>query len=268
MAAPIPLADALKTRDSRALALFLDIDGTLLEFSETPDSVHVPAPLVKTLDTAYRTLGGALALISGRALGDIDRLFAPLKLPAAGLHGFDIRGVTVADTDHARHIAAIEAERTRLHQSFADDARILIEDKGPCIAVHYRRAPDKEARVAEAVAAAQERLGPAFETLSGHMLYELRPAGIGKGHAVDALMRAAPFRGRTPVFIGDDVTDEDGFVAVNALGGISVCVGPRRPTAAIAQLENVDAVRGWLNDLGEMANASLSGGNVRETMHL
>jgi len=264
MAAPIPLADALKTRDCRALALFLDIDGTLLEFSETPDGVQVPATLVEALDAAYRHLDGALAMISGRALADIDRLFAPLTLPAAGLHGFDIRGVTAAEVDHARHVAALEAERTHLHQAFADDPRILIEDKGPCIAVHFRRAPDKEADVVEAVAEAQERLGPAFETLSGHMLRELRPAGIGKGHAVETLMRATPFRGRTPIFIGDDVTDEDGFVAVNALGGISVCVGPRRPTAATATLEDVGAVRDWLKELGEITNASLSGGNERE----
>ncbi|MBO6519656.1 MAG: trehalose-phosphatase [Rhodospirillales bacterium] len=266
MNAPNPLSETKPIAAPGMMALFLDVDGTLLEFSDTPDQVDVPKSLVQSLFAARTVLGGAIALISGRALADLDRLFQPLHLPSAGLHGFEVRH---SDGEHRRHdadAAAISHERDKLHQMFEAVPGVLIEDKGPCVAIHFRRAPALSGQVTEAVAAALARLGPEFEMLEGDMVRELRPAGINKGHAIRQLMERPPFAGRTPVFIGDDVTDEDGFAAVNELSGISVIVGDRRPTQAQARLDNVAAVRRWLDHVISTADPTLSPSDDRETM--
>ena len=266
MTEPIPLGEHPDVIPPEKMALFLDVDGTILEFSETPVDVDVPETLLSVLERIHTRLSGAMALVSGRTLADLDRLFHPLHLPAAGLHGFEIRGSETSQDNHDTLSAAINEERTFLHKTFKDTPGVLIEDKGPCIAVHFRQAPDLGATVDETVSDAQARLGPSFETLKGHMVRELRPAGIDKGHAVHMLMANPPFAGRIPVFIGDDVTDEDGFDAVNVRDGISVCVGNRRPTRARTMLADVTSVRDWLTKLANAGDPPLSPEGGRETM--
>lgn len=266
MSEPIPLGEHPNVITPETMALFLDVDGTILEFSETPDNVDVPESLISVLEQVHARLSGAVALVSGRALADLDRLFTPLHLPAAGLHGFEIRGAENARDVHEALSAAMNGERAFLHETFKGTPGILIEDKGPCIAIHFRQAPALAHTVDKIVGEAQARLGPSFETLHGHMVRELRPAGIGKGHAVNQLMPQPPFEGRVPVFIGDDVTDEDGFEAVNTLNGISVCVGTRRPTRARTMLADVTSVRNWLGNLAEGDDPPLSPEGDRETM--
>lgn len=266
MSEPIPLGDHPTPIAPETMALFLDVDGTILEFSKTPTDVDVPGALITVLEKMHSRLSGALALVTGRTLADIDRLFTPLHLPAAGLHGFEIRGADNLRDDHAALSAAINGERTFLHETFENTPGILIEDKGPCIAIHFRQAPELGGTVDDIVSAAQARLGPAFEMLKGHMIRELRPAGIDKGHAVKQLMARPPFEGRIPVFVGDDVTDEDGFDAVNAMNGLSVCVGTLRPTRARTMLSDVTSVRNWLTKLANPADPPLSPESGRETM--
>lgn len=174
------LPEALAKHRDADPALFLDVDGTILDFSETPESVVVPQNLIDTLARLHTKLDGALALISGRALDDLDRLFQPLHLPAAGLHGFHVRGTSDDLSAHDEYAQALAPERTKLHSLFDPDQRILIEDKGPCIAVHFRRAPDVAAAVGDAVHESLSRLGERFEVLSGHMLYELRRPASAK----------------------------------------------------------------------------------------
>lgn len=266
MTEPTPLPEFMPAIAPDKTALFLDVDGTLLEFSDAPDQVDVPQTLIHRLLTIEISFGGAVALVSGRSLADLDNLFRPLRLPGAGLHGFETR---YADGQRRRHdadAAAIAREREGLHKMFEAVPGILIEDKGPCVAIHFRRVPELCDQVTDAVSAARARLGAAFEMLEGDMVRELRPAGINKGHGIRQLMERPPFAGRTPVFIGDDVTDEDGFAAVNDLSGISVIVGARRPTEAHACLGDIAAVHRWLDQVIASADAALSPPEDRETM--
>ena len=228
------------------VALFLDFDGTLVHIVDRPDLTHVPASLLATLGEAHQSLDGALALITGRSIADLDRLMDPLRLPAAGVHGLEYRddtGVTRASTttlfpDWAREELVKLAAR-------ADG--LLTEDKGHGMAIHYRLAPEREPEIREAVDRIAARLGPDFLLQNGNMVIELRPACASKGTAVTRFMAEPPFAGRRPVFVGDDVTDEDAFGIVNELGGYSIKVGRRdAASAARYELEDVGAVRNWL----------------------
>ncbi len=266
MTEPTPLPEFMPAIAPDKMALFLDVDGTLLEFSDAPDQVDVPQTLIQKLRTAETCFGGAVALVSGRSLADLDNLFQPLQLPGAGLHGFETRHADGERRRHGADAAAIAREREGFHKMFEAVPGILIEDKGPCVAVHFRRVPELRDQVTDAVSAARARLGAAFEMLEGDMVRELRPAGINKGHGICQLMEMPPFAGRTPIFIGDDVTDEDGFAAVNDLSGISVIVGPRRPTEAHACLDDIAAVHQWLDRVIATAGNALSPPEDRETM--
>lgn len=235
--------------DCGPLALFLDVDGTLLELAATPDEVIVPASLGPLLAQISEMVGGALALISGRMLSGIDALFAPLRLPAAGLHGFERRDFAgVVHRQAAPAAAEMARARRQLRQYAAQRAALLLEDKGSALALHFRAAPDL-AEEAEARVRAVARDSGDFSVLCGRMVVELRPAGATKGSALAAFMREPPFRHRYPVMVGDDVTDEDAFEWVNAAGGVSVGVGIERPTAASVRLASVDQVHGWLAGL-------------------
>lgn len=266
MTEPTSLPEFMPAIAPDKMALFLDVDGTLLEFSDAPDQVDVPQTLIQKLRTAETCFGGAVALVSGRSLADLDNLFRPLQLPGAGLHGFETRHAGGERRRHEADAAAIARERERLHKMFEAVPGILIEDKGPCVAIHFRRVPALCNQVTDAAAAALARLGAAFEMLEGDMVRELRPAGINKGHGIRQLMEWPPFAGRTPVFIGDDVTDEDGFSAVNDLSGISVIVGSRRPTAARACLDDIAAVHRWIDQVITIAGTAMCPPEDRETM--
>jgi len=231
-------------------AWFLDIDGTLLEIAETPESVQVPEEVTDILLQLRERSAGALALVSGRSLQQIDALFEPHTFTAAGLHGYE------------RRDAGALIHRPPLPESVLDEARgvlaglaaqkpgLVFEDKRHALALHYRLAPALEADARAAVAALAERLSPLFVVQGGKCVWELKPAGYSKRQAIETFMQEPPFQGRTAVFVGDDITDEGGFAAVNLLGGVSIKVasdaGGSTPTAAQRQIATVQGVIEWL----------------------
>lgn len=230
------------------IALFLDVDGTLLEIAATPAAVRVPAALRNTLHLASKRENGALALISGRTIAVLDRLFEPHVFPAAGQHGVEIRDskgdMTFPDIDGRQ----LDAARDVLNQLVTHYKGLLLEDKGSALALHFRLAPQHENAVMVVMVELAEHLREKFVLRDGKCVLELTPRGYSKRSAIEAFMREPPFAGRTPVFIGDDVTDEDGFEAVNALGGYSVRVGDLAATAAKFRFSSVSTVIAWLRE--------------------
>ncbi len=226
-------------------AFFLDIDGTLLEHAERPDAVHVDAALHRLLGALEEAAGGAIALISGRSVADVDGLFAPLVLPVAGQHGIERRDAHGQIHRHAFAAEPLRRIAAQLGAFAAEHQGLLLEDKGHSIALHYRRAPQFEPAVKAQMAAAARELGEDFEVQGGKMVLELKPGGRDKGVEIEEYMAEAPFQGRTPVFAGDDLTDEYGFEVVNRLGGHSIKVG-RGKSAARWRIDDAGAVRAWL----------------------
>ena len=231
----------------RDAALFLDLDGTLLEFAETPGGVVVPARLHDLLLALRTRFDGALAILSGRPLADIDALLGLHDLAAAGIHGSDWR-------DHAGSrentpVASSSLDGVRQHLERAPDrtANLRVEDKGVALALHYRHCPEA-APHAESLAQELLRIaGSGFALQHGNRVIELRPADADKGSALKRFMSGASFRGRKPWMVGDDFTDESAFVQANADDGESVIVGSRRPTAARCALRDPAAVLDWLD---------------------
>jgi trehalose 6-phosphate phosphatase len=231
-------------------ALFLDVDGTLLDFACRPDEVHVEPRLHDDLAQLHASLGGALALLSGRRLSQLDALFDWKHRVAAGLHGAELRA-----PDGSLRITGDDGAFTRVRSRAAALAGatsgVILEDKTLALALHYRHAPaarDAAERIAQTLL---REAGDDYALQRGDHVFELKPAGVDKGRALAALMHEAPFRGRTPWMLGDDLTDEDAFRHANANGGISVIVGARRPTGARYALEDPAAVRAWLHALAE-----------------
>lgn len=236
-----PLPDPASLFAGVDLALFTDIDGTLIELAETPDQVVVSPGLPKTLKRLNQGLGGAVALVTGRRLEDIDRLFGPLPLTAAGQHGLERRDAHGAVTQLPVDRRLMTAIADKLRDFAARHPGTEVEDKGLTIALHYRNAVDAEQPARRFVSDALHGLGGALSLHDGKKVLEVKPHGVDKGTAVRDMMGAQPFAGRMPVFIGDDVTDEDGFAVVNDLGGISIEVGHREPTVAQYRIADVDA---------------------------
>lgn len=230
-------------------ALFLDVDGTLLDIADEPQAVSVPAGLVTDLIGLFGFLGGALALVSGRPIAEIDRLFQPLVLPAAGQHGaeqrLDARGPVVA-----HHVdPVLPALVPEVRALAAVWPNVEIEEKGAAVAVHFRKVPEADLPLTRALRALVEAAGGAVELLEGKMVRELRDRRHTKGSAVGTFMAAPPFLGRRPIFIGDDVTDEDGFRAVEAAGGIAMAVGMNPAIPRVPTFAGAGAVREWLSRL-------------------
>lgn len=228
-------------------AFFVDFDGTLVEIASEPDAVVTPPGLAELLaDLADRT-GGAVAVLSGRSLATIDRLLAPTVLSGCGQHGLELRlpgGVSIR-----REVAEMEPIRRRLAALSVDwPAGVLVEDKGLSIAVHYRAAPQAAERVEGAVARAVEQATGAFRLRRGKMVVEATLAGASKGTALRRLMVEPPFLGRTPVVLGDDVTDDDAFDAARAFGGTSFQVGPREGHRADFEIDGPSGVLELLRD--------------------
>lgn len=237
------MLDRLPVLD-RNEAFFLDVDGTLLDIAERPEDVKLRSGLTDTLAALQRA--APVALISGRPIAALDRLFAPLRLPAAGQHGAERRG---ADGQVRRAVVAESAlgpARAHLLAWAHNHHGILLEDKGLTLALHYRAAPHLEAEAARVSREALRQLDDGFVLGSGSMVYEIRPRGWDKGRAIAEFMREPPFAGRVPVFAGDDVTDEDGFAVVNRMGGHSIKVGAG-PTAARWRFADVIQVLTWLD---------------------
>lgn len=239
-------------------AMFLDVDGTLVDIESHPDEVRATPQLRQALADAARALGGALALVSGRSIASVDRIFAPLCLPAAGLHGLERRdadGRVHYPAGYAERIAAARAELVDFVQS---GPGLLLEDKGAALALHYRNAPDLASACVAHMERARRAAGADFHVQQGKMVLELKPSGQDKGTAIAAFMQEPPFSGRTPVFVGDDLTDEDGFRMVNSLGGLSIRVGPQPGTAASIVASGVADIRGWLAASTEQAHVPSS----------
>jgi trehalose 6-phosphate phosphatase len=226
-------------------ALFLDVDGTLLQMAATPAAVSVPERAVDLLVCARNRLAGAVALVSGRSIADLDRLFKPLRLPAAGAHGSERRDASGQGYRRGCSAALVPARRVLAAWVSAHPDAIL-DDQGGALAVHYRRAPGLESAAREAMAAALIAAGPAFHVQDGKQVVELKIGAVSKGAAIAEFMTEPPFLGRLPVFLGDDVTDEDGFETVNRLGGYSVAVGVSRVTHARWHLRDDNQVLDWL----------------------
>ncbi|HTH15048.1 MAG TPA: trehalose-phosphatase, partial [Magnetospirillum sp.] len=190
------------------------------------------------------TYGGAVALVSGRSLDNLRQLVAPFDPPAAGLHGIEWR-----DAAGAAHQLAVpeglDDIRARLAHPAGNRAGLLVEDKGLAVALHYRLAPEL-GPLALSLAQAALVGHPGFTLVEGKMVVEIKPKGADKGSALETLMAHPPFAGRRPVFVGDDVTDEDGFAAANRLGGLSVLIGEARKTGATHRLPTIDACLSWL----------------------
>lgn len=236
-------------------ALFLDVDGTLLEVAETPDRVHVPEGLKSLLKALSARLGGALALVSGRAIADLDTLFSPLRLCASGVHGAERRDASGTITRPPVSSERVSEVREELARFVALHQGLLLEDKTFALAVHFRLAPEMGAAVHTLVQSIVERLGAEYVVQAGKCVYEIRPGAWTKGTAIRAFLQQAPFRGRTPIYVGDDVTDEDAFAVVNSLDGLSVRVGEvattqaKFKTQAKFRLDRVADVHRWLDEI-------------------
>ncbi|MGZ5180530.1 MAG: trehalose-phosphatase [Ramlibacter sp.] len=225
---------------SPACALFLDFDGTLVDIAPEPGAVVVPCSLVPTLSSLQGYLAGAVAVVSGRPIREIDQYLAPLRMPVAGVHGAERRSAE-GDLDRLAASPSLqEVERAAVGLAHRHP-ELLIERKSASLALHYRRAPQFEQLCIDVMEQAVAQT-PGLVLLRGKMVVEAKPGGVSKGSAIEAFLREPPFVGRTPVFVGDDVTDEVGFSTVQRLGGLGVKVG-EGPTVAWQRLPHPGALR-------------------------
>lgn len=224
-------------------ALFLDFDGTLADLAPEPGAVRVEHGLVSTLATLYEILNGAVAIVSGRRLVDLDHFLAPLRLPAAFEHGSQLRR---AEGEIVRMAAPNLAQALEVTQALAQrHVGLLVEPKLASVALHYRNAPDLEPLCRKALADVVN-VAPGLELISGKCVLEIKPAGVDKGRAIEIFMTEPPFAGRRPLFAGDDATDEAGFAIVQRLNGQGVKVGDG-PSLAQFRCDSPQALRSWLH---------------------
>jgi trehalose 6-phosphate phosphatase len=230
-------------------AFLLDIDGTLLDLAPTPREVWVPPGLSETLNRLRERTSGALALVSGRSLNDIDLIFAPEVFPAVGGHGAEMR-VSIDSEAVATHAPPMDKELKRRLAAIAKlSPGILLEDKGYSLALHYRLAPHAEKAIYEAVALIRSEMPEApIEVLPGKCVCEIKQYGFDKSTGVRELMTHQPFRDRCPVFVGDDVTDQSVFAIMPNLGGLAFSVG-RRVQGVAGHFDEPRDVRAWLTCL-------------------
>ena len=249
-ASPKPAVSDLALRLSEC-AVLLDIDGTLLDLAPTPREVWVPPGLAKTLSQLHEMTSGALALVSGRSLNDIDLIFAPEQFPAVGGHGAEMR-ISADSEAVAVHAPPMDKELKRRLAAIAKlSPGILLEDKGYSLALHYRLAPHAEKAIYEAVSLIRADLPDApIEVLPGKCVCEIKHSGFTKATGVRELMAHEPFRGRRPIFIGDDVTDESVFAIMPDFDGLAFSVG-RRAQRVAGHFDEPRDVRAWLAHLAD-----------------
>lgn len=228
-------------------AYFLDVDGTLIDIADTPDAVCVNTELLDLIARLHRESGGAVALVSGRSLSDLESRLGMLRLPMAGQHGLERRNAAGRLWIHAAPPAAKCAIKGALEPVLARHPGLLLEDKGLTLALHYRLAPHLAAYVHRLMVRLADAANAGLEVQRGKRVVEVKPSGVDKGTAVAEYLAESPFRGRRPVFIGDDLNDEHGFAEVNKLDGISIKVG-KGGSCARFRLPDVAAVRRWLGD--------------------
>lgn len=229
-------------------AFFFDIDGTLVDFADTPTAVQVSDDVRRLLERLYECAGGAVALISGRSITQVDRLFSTVRMPVAGQHGVERRNAAGVHSHHASPTERFEQARRQLTAAIADKPGLLLEDKGVSLALHYRRVPELADFAQRTMREVLPQFDGQYSLQLGKSVVEVKPAGQDKGLAVLEFLEEPPFAGRTPVFVGDDETDEFGFHVVNRAGGYSIKVGAG-VTAARWHLPDVEAVRQWLRSI-------------------
>jgi len=247
----------INTIDVRTSAVLLDVDGTLLDIAATPRAVEVPARLRQALRAIRTRTEGATAFVSGRPLAELDHLFAPLKLAAVAGHGAELR--VTGKGEPQRYDAPIGSDLRRQFAALAKSLDgIILEDKGYSLALHYRLAPQHAERIREAVAAACARYPrKSIELLTGKAVIEVKSNAFTKGTGIRELMKFPPFRGRRPVFIGDDVTDESAFAVLPEFDGFGFSVGRQLPGLAGCFPRPRD-VRAWLYRIAETAGVEQS----------
>ena len=243
----------LDLSDLSRFAILLDVDGTLLDIAPTPQEVQVPPALPDTLARVRERVGGALALVSGRRIAELDRFFAPLRLAAVGGHGAELRAVAGGSIVDLRAPPLDPVFKRQLEAIAARHPCVIVEDKGYSIALHYRQVPQQGlALVHEVRGAFRSWDDPMLELLTGKAVLEIKFAGFNKGTGVRELMAHPPFHGRPPIFIGDDRTDEDAFAVMPAFNGLAMSVG-RRIAGIRDRFEGPAEVRRWLERLSEGA---------------
>ncbi len=249
-------ADEILAAVDGAVALFLDVDGTLLDIADRPDRVSVPAGLVDALAGAERRLDGAVALVTGREIAEIDRLFRPLKLRAAVVHGAELRFDPNAAPAPLPGTAELPASLWKgLTEALREFPGTFAENKRYSFAVHYRLAPAVKESLRKAVMrVVQAEPESAVEVMNARRAIELKAPGYDKGRAVASFLAAPPFLGRTSIYIGDDTTDEAAFATVSARGGIAYSVGRLRPGAG-GMFACPGDVRAWLAKLADGGGA-------------
>ena len=234
------------------LAIFTDFDGTLVELADTPDAIQVDDTLADQIQRAVHELDSAFAVLTGREIADIDKYLAPLHLPIAGAHGTQRRRADgFVETVDPASVLGAEQIAQALESLVIANPTLLLEAKEGAVALHYRQAPELE----EAVRIAMEEavhIMPDFTLVPGKMVLEARPRAASKGEALRAFMREEPFLGRTPIFIGDDTTDEDAFIAAQDLGGVGIKLGEGE-TAARMRIPDVASVHALIRGLGDIA---------------
>ena len=229
---------------SHRWCLFLDLDGTLIEFAAAPELARPPSDLVPLLERVSHALDGAVAIITGRAVSEVDRLLAPLRLPAAGLHGVERRDAEGRFGRCPVDTAAVAAARRAMHSLAERYPDAILEDKGLAVALHYRRNPAIGPALIECVRSIAQELGPSIQMQNGVFVCELKPSAANKRTAVETFLAEPPFLARRPIFVGDDETDRDAFDAVACHGGLAIAVGTQ--VASGWRLRNPAAVRRWL----------------------
>ncbi|HLE57730.1 MAG TPA: trehalose-phosphatase [Rhodothermia bacterium] len=227
-------------------AWFFDIDGTLVEIASLPSRIIVHDELLSAIAQLHSLTGGAVSLITGRAISDVDRFFDLPAISIAGQHGLELRDAEGETIAHPVPEEALHRLRDALDDAIARHPGLVAEFKGMSIALHYRMAPALAGYAHRLLRLLGAKYAPNFVIQKGKCVVELKPAGTDKGEVIKRLMTTDPFRGRTPVFVGDDLTDEAGFAIVNEMSGYSVKVGPG-PTCARFRLRTVTQVREWLS---------------------
>ncbi|MGK9175488.1 trehalose-phosphatase [Yokenella regensburgei] len=225
-------------------AFFFDLDGTLADIQPHPDLVFIPSRVLEQLALLSGANNGALALISGRSMAELDQLASPHRFPLAGVHGAERRDINGETHRVSLPLSVVQPLEHELATRLAELPGTELEAKGMAFALHYRQALHYEEEI-RALAMKMVARYPELSMQPGKCVIELKPAAIDKGAAIETFMQEAPFQGRTPVFIGDDLTDEHGFDVVNRLKGISVKVGAGRTLAAY-RIDDVKGVHQWL----------------------
>jgi trehalose 6-phosphate phosphatase len=241
---PRPAPDLIDT----GTALFLDADGTLLAFADDPDAVALADGLLDTLDAIHRQLDGAVALVSGRAIVGLDTIFGRPGWAAAGQHGMERRDASGRTATLPVDRAELARLRETVHAIGAELPGVRVEDKSWSVALHCRERPEYEAELARRAPLIVARF-PGFELQPGNHVFEFKPRGMDKGIAVAGFLDERPFKGRRPVYLGDDLTDEHAFVLVNQRGGASIRIGERTPSHATFTLSSPADVHTWLDSV-------------------